>query len=175
MAEMGEISTPIDISDSVTAAREHVKCPKLIDALFRFAIGHPLLDPKKIREEVIESAKKVSSQPSFGGIVGGGSKGRVTANKASPMGLQGKEAEAAMEDEMFAHAQLHWSLRVSCYIDPARLQIRNDHHPTFHDLAFIVRNNPFVPPGHEGIFLRGIHAGFHSDFLIASHLLSSAN
>ena len=35
----------------------------------------------------------------------------------------------------------------------------------------MILNNPFVPSGHEGIFLRGIHAGFNGDFLIASHLL----
>ena len=34
-----------------------------------------------------------------------------------------------------------------------------------------MHNSPVVPPGHEGIFLRGIHAGFHGDFVVASHLL----
>jgi hypothetical protein len=74
--------------------------------------------------------------------------------------------------EMFSHAMQHqWRLRVRGYIEPARLQLVNDHQPTLRDLAFLVQNNPFIPPGHTGIFLRGIHAGFHGDFLIASHLL----
>jgi len=29
-----------------------------------------------------------------------------------------------------------------------------------------------VPYGHEGIFIRGIHAGFHGDFLLSTHLLT---
>ena len=41
----------------------------------------------------------------------------------------------------------------------------------FQDLSFVVENNPFIPPDHEGIFLRGLHAGFHGDFIVASHLL----
>jgi len=68
-------------------------------------------------------------------------------------------------------AQFMWSLRVSCYIEPARSQIFSEHHPTFEDLAFLVRDNPFVPSGHEALFLRGIHAGFNGDFVVASHLL----
>ena len=53
-----------------------------------------------------------------------------------------------------------------------RYQILNDHRPTFEDLRFIVDKNPFIPPGHEGIFLRGLHAGFHGDFVVATHLLT---
>ena len=41
------------------------------------------------------------------------------------------------------------------------MQILEDDKPTFHDLLFIVSNNAFIPPGHEGIFRRGLHAGFH--------------
>jgi hypothetical protein len=34
-----------------------------------------------------------------------------------------------------------------------------------------VQNNPFIPPDHAEIFLRGLHAGFHGDFIVAVHLL----
>ena len=81
--------------------------------------------------------------------------------------------EEALEVESLSHAShFHWPLRVDGFIEPAREQILNEHKPTFQDLWFIVRNNPFIPPGNEGIFLRGLHAGFHGDFVVATHLLA---
>jgi hypothetical protein len=101
------------------------------------------------------------------------SQGRTTAKKESLFNLKGEAAEQALEAEAFSHAtRFHWPLRVNGFIEPAREQILNDHKPTLQDLFFIVRNNPFIPPGHERLFLRGLHAGFHGDFAVATHLLT---
>lgn len=73
---------------------------------------------------------------------------------------------------MFSHAaKFIWSTRAKSFINPARQQILNDHQPTLENIYAIVCNNPFVPPDHEEIFLRGLHAGFHGDFIVAVHLL----
>ena len=89
------------------------------------------------------------------------------------MNLNGEALDAALEAEAFSDAsQFHWPLRIDGFIEPARQQILNDHKPTYGDLLSIVRNNWFIPPGHEGIFLRGLHAGFHGDFVVATHLLT---
>lgn len=98
-------------------------------------------------------------------------KGRSRTQLPSLSDLEAEDKKA-IEDEMFAYlARFQWGVRVQGIIEPARIQILNDHHPDISDLAFLVRNNPFVPQGHEGVFLRGLHAGFHGDFLVASHLL----
>ncbi len=39
------------------------------------------------------------------------------------------------------------------------------------ELDFLVTNNLFIPEGHEGIYARGIQAGFFGDWLTAMHLL----
>src|SRR5262249_24495507 len=39
------------------------------------------------------------------------------------------------------------------------------------DLFFLLANNPFIPAGHEGIYVRGLQAGFFCDLLVAMHLL----
>jgi hypothetical protein len=78
-----------------------------------------------------------------------------------------------VEAAMFQHAtRFQWSLRASLFIEPARLKIWLDHHPSPSDLAFLVRHNPFVPPGHEAIFMRGLFYGLAGDMLLAAHLLT---
>ena len=171
--EFKTFSTPtVDISELVIAAREHVRHPDLRTAILKLGFGESLSDPRKVREEVIKTADQAPLVYLMGsGIVD--HSGRTTANKPGLFGLQGDELEEAIEGECFAHAaQFQWPLRVAAFIQPARVQILNDHQPSFDDLTFIVRNNPFVPEGHETIYLRGLHAGFHGDFLVASHLLT---
>jgi hypothetical protein len=172
LKEMKTFSTQIDLTKAVEAAVAHVKSPDFQDAIFKFALGHPLSDPAEIREAVLKQAKEHPLMHLFGAAIMD-EKGRTKAKKAPLLDLRKGENGGELEAEMFSHAaQYHWPLRVSGYIEPARAQILNDHLPTFQDLLFIVRNNPFIPPGHEGIFLRGLHAGFHGDFVVATHLLT---
>jgi hypothetical protein len=169
--EMHRVSTSLDISKLVESAREHVKDTDLRQALFKFSLGHALSDPKQLREEALELAKQFPMTHLFGTSLLD-EMGRPMAKVEGLHNVKGDIMEEQLEAEMFSNAaRFHWHLRVSGYIDPARLQILNDHHPSFHDLSFVVRNNPFVPPGHEAIFLRGIHAGFHGDFVVVSHFL----
>ncbi|RYD82289.1 MAG: DUF4209 domain-containing protein [Verrucomicrobiaceae bacterium] len=64
-----------------------------------------------------------------------------------------------------------WPTAVEWRIEPARFTIAQEHSIRSKDLAFLVTNNPFIPQGHEGIYLRGIQAGFFGDWLVAMHLL----
>lgn len=170
--EMKTFSTQVDLTKVVEAAVAHVKSPNFQDAVFKFALGHPLSDPSEIREAVLKQAKEHPMMHLFGASIVD-EMGRTKAKKAPLLDLRKGENGEELEAEMFSYvAQFHWPLRVSGYIEPARIQILNDHQPTYRDLSFIVRNNPFIPPGHEGIFLRGLHAGFHGDFLVATHLLT---
>jgi len=173
-ASLGELKTysfEMDISGAIEEAKEHVRCRDFKVALRRLVLGVQLVKPEAIRAEVIKTAKENPLHHLFASSLLD-SKGRPIAKTAGLLNEVGDDAEAALRAEMFSYAeQFNWRLRVSAFIEPARQQIRNDHHPNFDDLLFLVLNNPFVPLGHEGIFLRGLHAGFHGDFLIASHLL----
>ena len=61
---------------------------------------------------------------------------------------------------------------VTKFVLPALHVIHTSHPPVqIRDLEFLVRDNPFVPPGREAIYLRGLFAGFERDYLISSHLL----
>ena len=172
LAEFQTFSTGTDISALVLGAREHVKGSDFPAAALKLAFGQDLSDPKEIRDEVVQNAKQSPLMYLMGAAIVD-QQGRTTARKESLFSLKGGVLEEALEAESVSHAShFHWPLRVQGFIEPARMQILNDHKPTFQDLLFIIRNNPFIPPGHEGIFLRGLHAGFHSDFLVATHLLT---
>ncbi len=172
LAEFQTFSTGMDISQLVIGARDHVKGSDFPTAALKLAFGQELSDPKSLKDEVVKAAKEAPLTYLMGAAIVD-SQGRTTAKKESLFNLKGDAAEQALEAETFSHAtRFHWPLRVDGFIEPARAQILNDHKPTFQDLFFIVRNNPFIPPGHEGIFLRGLHSGFHGDFAVATHLLT---
>lgn len=171
-AEMGLFRHKFDITAAVNAARESVAGLSFPDALLRFLLAVPLVNPVKLREEVLESARQ-NPLLAFLDKTNVDEKGRTVTHEPGLFRKEGPEFEAALELRMFSYAvQATWGIRVSNFIAPARLQILNDHQPSFDELFdTLVRNNPFVPPSHEEIFLRGIHAGFHGDFIVAAHLL----
>jgi hypothetical protein len=98
--------------------------------------------------------------------------GKVT-DTIEPIGFGPTEAEnAAMRKKMVMQTkQTHWPLQVAWKIEPARVTIIKEHGVRRRDLVFLVANNPFIPSGHEGIYLRGLQSGFFGDWLVAMHLL----
>lgn len=168
--QMKQISTEVDISEIVRRARSHVQNRDFQVALLRFAFGAPLSKPEKVRKQVLELADKfpLSHLMSASQV---DERGRVIAIKGSLLGDQAKQ-ESVIEAEMFSHvSRFDWHMQAVSFIEPARQQIANDHHPNLSDLMVMVANNPFIPSGHEEIFLRGLYAGFNGDYLISSHLL----
>lgn len=80
--------------------------------------------------------------------------------------------EEALRKKMVQNArEIQWPLKVTWEIEPSRLVIVEEHAIRRRKLVFLVAGNPFVPPGHEGICVRGLQAGFLGDWLLAMHLL----
>lgn len=93
-------------------------------------------------------------------------------DRAEGIGWNGEVAESDFQKRLYEQARtVMWPMACDWFIEPGRRIIAREHAPRIKDLVFLVSNNPFVPPGHQGIFLRGIHAGFEGDFLLATHLL----
>lgn len=168
--EFGSIPIEIDNTDGINHAKKVIENQSLEDALINFAFGEPLLHPNEVKEEVLEIAKETPLMHILGTKLVD-KEGRPTGKKDGFLHAKGEERESALQAELFSHASFYWLKRATGYIRAGRLQILNDHEPTLQDLSFLVTNNPFIPPGHERIFLRGIHAGFHGDLLASSHFL----
>ncbi|MCH8539796.1 MAG: DUF4209 domain-containing protein [Opitutales bacterium] len=169
--EMNPIEHSYDISEEVEKSRKFVAGDSFAEATKKFVSCIPLTNLDKLREVVLENIQNFPLQHLFGASMVD-SKGRYRMRKKSFLNLDGKEAEKALEEEMIAHfAKFMMPHVVSCFVQPAREQITFDHQPDIYALIPLVRNNPFVPEHHEGIFLRGLHAGFHGDYLLSSVLL----
>lgn len=97
--------------------------------------------------------------------------GKHLAEKPGGVFQNEDEQELTLKAQMMQELQWHRGLIVDGGIKPALQVINGEHFITRDDLIFLVEDNPFVPPGKEGIFLRGLHAGITGDFLVAAHLL----
>jgi len=169
--EMKTFTTEMDVSEMIELARKHVSGKSLRDAIFAMGVGHQPVDCKALRQRVIDHMDQFPLSSLFGASFMAPD-GRVLANKPSGLTTDEDVREAAIQAEMFHQAaQIDWGLRAHAYIDVCRREILMEHRPTHNDLAFLVLQNPFIPPGHEALFLKGIIAGFRGDFDIAAHLL----
>lgn len=169
--EMQTFTTEMNVSEMVESARKHVSGKTLRQAVFAMGVGHPPINCKGLRRRVLQHMDLFPLSSLFAASFMA-SDGRVLANKPSALTSNEDTREAAIQAEMFHQAsQIDWGLRAQAYIDVCRREIWLEHRPTHNDLAFLVLQNPFIPPGHEALFLKGIVAGFRGDFDIAAHLL----
>jgi Domain of unknown function (DUF4209) len=169
--ELREYAAPeIDISALVAKASDLVKGKSLRDATLSLAIGQPTTRVKELRQQVEKNAKEFPFAHLFSAVALD-DQGRVIAQKPSLLTSDPDQIEGAIRAEMFHHAHIGWQLRVQGFVNPARAQIWEEHHPSASDFKFLVVNNPFIPSGRENIFARGIQAGFSGDLLVAAHLL----
>lgn len=170
LEEMGRIGTDFDATDAIKAVRDSVAGLPFLDALIKFSFGDHLLDPDMLRKTVEEQARNTPLQYLIDASVVSND-GKTVAVRPSLM-VEGEEYEKAIRLAVIEHGNRYdVPFRAQLFILPARDQIWNEHHPSFGELAFLVRDNPFVPPGHEEAFLRGFVAGFLGDWVVAAHLL----
>jgi len=172
VSEMGHINVEGSVEnfdEYIARARAHVRERPLSDALLALALVTSSPSRVMIEQHVTEIFQKrpfLSIFPRKLVNERGRTQQRVPSSTSAEDG-----ARTALESEMFSYAiQLRFG-RVITSIEPAREQVTLDRNVRVRDFAPIVVNNPFVPPGREGIFARGLHAGLMGDFLVAAHLL----
>ncbi|HEY1084928.1 MAG TPA: hypothetical protein VGE29_21870, partial [Prosthecobacter sp.] len=127
-------------------------------------------DVVQLEKDVVEMGRGNPFR-AFMGLQALSSTGLVQDHVASPASGPDAQNEALRAEMAKLARELNWPLVVSLYFEPARIQILRDHAPKFDDLIFLVEGSPFVPPGHEGIYLHGLHAGFMGNWTVAMHLL----
>lgn len=156
-------------SKHVERLESHLSGKMLQDAILLYCnITNPT-DVGDLKATIMEGGAGLITQ--MIGMVATDSEGKET-DRAEGIGWNGEVAESDLLKRLYEHARtISWPLACDWFLDPGRRIIAKEHAPRIKDLVFLVSNNPFVPPGHEGIFLRGIHAGFEGDFLLATHLL----
>jgi hypothetical protein len=161
--ELITISSEFNISAEVELARTYVKGKKFQDAILALVLlGLP---PKVsyLQKKVQETAWLSQFAP----ITIMNEMGQVVARQST----NPDEAEKEIRFEMYRNAIDYQKLHAQAYIEPARYQINLEHSVQLKDLFSIVLYNPFVPPGREYQFAKGLYAGLTGDFLTSTHIL----
>jgi hypothetical protein len=157
--------------ESQKQAATHVRGHPLFRAIIRMAnITRPV-----VLADLTKQYESISEETIWDKIVGTTAVdhfGKVT-DVIDPVGTGDAAEEAANQRKRLIHhaSTIHWPTKVVWFIEPARLALMDEHAVRRRDLHFLVLNNPFIPPGHEGFYIRGLQAGFYGDWLQAMHLL----
>ena len=168
---MKKISTgPVDISEGVKRAREHVSGLAFREALLALATVARPTDFNGVTQHTRELMEKFPLQSLFGGVVMDDD-GRVIAHRSPVSHGDTDQRERALWERVVQGVLINEQLAVQVAITPALNQIMFEHNPTLRDLQDLVHHNPFVPEGHEGLFAKGFLAGLRGYFPEALSIL----
>ena len=168
--EMGTISSgPIDLTDQIESAINHVKGRQLKDAIFALA----LLTKPISRSNMEKFVDEMSQSSPFVALLTNSlldSQGKVVGKIGSQLDNSKEQAEEAKESSMFHWANFEQNT-LAAVIEQTRRYLMIEHNPSIRDIFDLVRHNPFVPPGREYIFAQGLLFGMQGEFSVALHLL----
>ncbi|MEL6612214.1 MAG: DUF4209 domain-containing protein, partial [Bacteroidota bacterium] len=167
VGEMGQISTPFDVSDAAAAAAEQVRGLPWLSAVFEMALG--ILDPHDPDEVEAQTIEMAQATP-FMTLIGAtfmNEHGRTVAKKPDAF----SDEEGALRAEVQSHASLTRQYDVPGRIRPARCQILSDHGLHREAFASLAAQSVFVPPGRAKMFGKALAAGAKGDFLVSTTLL----
>lgn len=169
--EMGTMEVPLDVTAFEEQARANVKGKTLLEGLFALAFIGPVPRVESLRQLVENHAQRFPFR-SLVPVQAVNGMGKVIGNRPSILTDNVSEAEAAIWAEMFHHAAMQQQVHVVALVEPAKEQLMFEHPVRVGDLLPLVAYNPFVPPGREMIYARGLHAGLTGDILVSAHLLA---
>jgi hypothetical protein len=171
LKEFAESSHEVDISDEVKKARTHIKGKEFQDALFALALLGTPTKVSHLRQTVQQQAREYGLYYDSSSVMMN-EKGKVVARRStSVLSSDPDKAKAAIRFEMYTLAVEYQILHAQAYIEPARDQINLEHSVRLKDLLPILSNSPFVPPGREYLFAKGLYAGLTGDFFTSTHIL----
>jgi hypothetical protein len=169
--QLNEFSTPAqDISEIVHQAKIQVQGKDFFDMLFRLGVlvSRPT-DINRLKEQAIEQM-----QSSFAWMFGGthiDHDGITVATVPAGMGLNDNQDGSVTWSTMMKNIGIDHQLAVQGQIRPALNELMIQHHVSEYALESTLKNNPFIPYGHEYFYIKGITFGLEGDFLSACHIL----
>lgn len=169
LAEMKTVSHEIDIRDLVERTESEFRGLQFDDALLKFAVHNQLIDPKKLREEVLESTKENPLQSCFAASIYDEA-GRKIAVRPALMGADEKTQEIAIEGFMDQHARISRGLAVAGVLAPAMRTFLAEHEIEEREVEGVIKGSGFIPEDRLPLFVKAVVEGFRWDFSTALHL-----
>jgi len=168
--QMMKIEESYDISLQVKKVKNLMKGLEIKDALFKLAL---IIKPPKFKnlKQIIEELKKETPLTFLLSSVAVNEEGKTIARKPSIITDDQERTDAAIKAEMFMQAKREQHNRVVSFIIPATQQIRIENNISLTTFIDLVKDNPFVPRGHEMIFAKGLMSGLKGNYLNSLSLL----
>ena len=168
--QMMKIEESYDISSQVKKVKDLMKGLEIEEALFKLAL---IIKPPKIKhlKQIIEELKKETPLTFLLSSVAVNEEGKTIARKPSIIADDQERTDAAVKAEMFMQAKREQHNRVVSFIIPATQQIRIENSISLTTFIDLVKDNPFVPRGHEIIFAKGLMSGLKGNYLNSLSLL----
>lgn len=160
----------LDLSQFVQQAREAVQGKTLEKAIVQLALLGPSPSMAELRQHV-EAIAKSNSLHYVIPLYKRNEEGKGVGWRESLFFGTPEEQEVAIRFEMYRQATVPQDAFAQGVVHPAVQQINMEHTIRVDHFNTLVANNPFIPPGREYIYARGLHAGMVGDFLTAAHLL----
>ena len=159
------MTDPIDLTEAIKDAKTVVSGYDLDSALSRlFSIAEPI-DFDQVQQIAVEQIEEFVWIRLASGVVMDRD-GRVVAPNADA-----SDGEAAVWQQTVQLASVEMQYTGLATIQPAMEQIASEHSPAPHTLHEIARRSPFVSPGREELFVKGLLDGLRGDMEHALSLL----
>ncbi|OYD96903.1 hypothetical protein CDG76_09145 [Nostoc sp. 'Peltigera membranacea cyanobiont' 210A] len=170
--ELIAVSRQVNVNPEVIEqARAHVRGKEFQDALFSLAFLGTSPSVSSLRQEVQNTTHQYVTSHHFP-VVMINNMGKVVARQSSSvLSSNSEDAEKAIQFEMYRYAVYYQTFHAQTSIEPARYHINLEHSVRVDDLLSIVLHSPFVAPGREYQFAKGLYAGLTGDFFTSTHIL----
>jgi hypothetical protein len=169
LAEMETITYPVGVGIDPSQAAKHVAGKAFEEAILRLTRIVPPMEEEQFHKAVLMRCKDPLFAFTSQDLIDWD--GRIIAKRGNFIADDPKIREFATRAEMFRIAVEAQKDIVAGYVEPARLQLLSEHNLSLQDFYRVLVDSPFIPPGREYFFVRGLYEGLNGDFLVAAHLL----
>jgi hypothetical protein len=170
LSELKSFEFKVDVTQYVNMGRDAVISVPIEETLSQIARLTAPVTVQNLRMMVVDTAKASPLLHLITGVTYS-SNGRVVARTAPALATDETEREAGIQAQMIAEAGRQQDLLGRSLLQSARLALEERLPagiPLFEDL---IEQNPFVPEGRQGLYLKGLKAGLHGDFISCAHHL----
>lgn len=168
LSEIGKIETPIKVSEAIAETVKIMSGATLRNAFFNLGfIVLSIPSYTRIEDHAKELTQKFPLSRMFGSIHMD-SEGKVLS-KTPAKDLQ--DVETVSKKEIYQAVAFEHQYAVTTCILPAVEVIMNEHSVSLADFETLAINNPFIKPGQEQLFAKGLFLGLKGEYDVSLSLL----
>lgn len=166
LQEMQSFEEEVDLSKIVQSVNENLAGKDFADSMI--TLGRIILQQGPRKQNSLAQVKRHSQEFVFSSLMPPkvfDSSGRVIRRGEL------ENDDARLRQDAYAQTRQHFLLLAHGIIDAGRVAILGRHRVLQHDIEEFFSPSPFIVPGQERLFCKGLYEGFKGNYDVASHLL----